>query len=101
MNVDDFRRQLQAERIVSISAHEWTELAPAFVEVERHDTYLAGDLLIVRLDGLFAAVEQPSPGKRVLRRLADEDEVSRFVRQRLEEYERMWDGCGCKIDYYT
>ncbi len=57
--------------------------------------------MIVRLDGFFAAVEQPSTSERVLRRLADAEEVGRFVRQRLEEYERMWDGCGCKIDYYT
>ncbi len=92
---------MHSERIVSIPVDEWTGLAPAFEEVERHDTYLAGDLMIVRLDRLFAAVEQPSPAERVLRRLADEEEAGRFVRQRLEEYERMWDGCGCKIDYYA
>jgi hypothetical protein len=22
------------------------------------------------------------------------------VQRRLEQYERMWDGCGCRIDYY-
>ncbi len=101
MNIDELKQRLQAERIVALSADEWAGLSPAFVDVERHDTYLAGDLLIVRLDGLFAAVEQPSPAERVLRRLADEEDVKRFVRMRLEEYERMWDGCGCKIDYYA
>lgn len=101
MNADELRERLQTERIVSLSADEWMGLAPAFVEIERHDTYLAGDLLIVRLGGLFAAVEQPSPTERVLRRLTDESEVRRFVQMRLEAYERMWDGCGCKIDYYA
>ena len=101
MNIDELKQRLQAERIVSISADEWTALAPAFAEVERHDTYLAGDLLIVRLDGFFAAVEQPAPDERVLRQLADEEALRRFVRTRLEEYERMWDGCGCRIDYYA
>jgi hypothetical protein len=33
--------------------------------------------------------------------LGDEDEVRRFVRERLEAYDRMWDGCGCKVDYYN
>ena len=45
-------------------------------------------------------VEQPEPGKRALRRLAA-DEVDDFVRDRLAIYERMWDGCGCRVDYYA
>jgi hypothetical protein len=48
----------------------------------------------------LAALEQPSAGERVLRRLSDAEEAQRFVKGRLEAYERMWDGCGCKIDYY-
>ncbi len=101
MKADELQRRLETERIVPISAGDWTEVAPRFAEIERHDTYLVGDLLIVRLGDFLAAVEQPSRDERVLRRLADAEEMRRFVRQRLEEYERMWDGCGCKIDYYT
>jgi hypothetical protein len=36
----------------------------------------------------------------VIRRLADEAAAARFVADRLATYERMWDGCGCRIDYY-
>ena len=35
----------------------------------------------------------------VLRPLAEES-VAEFVAQRQATYDRMWDGCGCKIDYY-
>jgi hypothetical protein len=68
--------------------------------VERHPTQLAGDLLIVTLGGGLAAVESPSREARVARHLGGPEEVDSFVKQRLDEYERMWDGCGVKIDYY-
>jgi len=101
MTVQELHRRLQSERIVPLSASEWAELAGGFDEVERHDTLVAGYLLIVRGTSGLAAVEQPSPDKRVVRLLSDDPEVRRFVEDRLEQYERMWDGCGCKVDYYA
>lgn len=100
MTVEELNSRLDAERIVPIPAAEWAELADGFEEVERHDTGVAGDLLIVRGELGLAAVEQPSPGERVVRQLSHLEEARRFVRRRLDEYERMWDGCGCKIDYH-
>ena len=69
--------------------------------IESHDTCLAGDLRIISTPAGPAAVEQPKPDRRVVRLLSDETEVRRFVRERLDTYDRMWDGCGCKVDYYT
>ena len=89
------------ESIVQLDADKWMVVADQFEELERHSTSISGDLLIVRLESVFAVVEQPTPDTRVVRQLADRDEAHRFVEQRLQEYDRMWDGCGCKIDYYS
>ena len=101
MTVEELHRRLLSEGIVPLAAPDWTKLAGEFEEVERHDTLVAGHLLIVRGASGLAAVEQPSPDKRVVRRLSDDQEARRFVQDRLERYERMWDGCGCKVDYYA
>ena len=93
--------RLGTEPILPLEVAEWEEIADQFEVTERHSTFIAGELLIVRVDSGFAAVEQPANDKRVVRRLESPDEVRRFVTGRLEEYERMWDGCGCKIDYYS
>jgi hypothetical protein len=85
--------------IVPLSAGEWEGFSDKVEVVERHPTQLAGDLLIVRLEGELAAVESPSRDARVVRRLVDLEEVRAFVAKRMEEYERMWDGCGVKVDY--
>ncbi len=96
MTADELERRLRSERIVP-----WAELADEFEEMQRHDTLVAGQLLIVRGEAGLAAVEQPSPDERVIRLLSDEEQAHRFVADRLEQYERMWDGCGCKVDYYA
>ena len=99
MTIEELDARLDAERVVEMPAAQWTRLAPAVKEIERHATGLAGDLLIVRSAGGLAAVEQPAPDARVVRRLANAAEARALVSRRLETYDKMWDGCGCKIDY--
>jgi len=94
-------KRLSEESIVSLERDAWEAVAGQFEEIERHATFIGGDLIIIQLDSGFAAVEQPESEKRVIRRLPDSDAVRRFVDQRRQEYDRMWDGCGCKINYYS
>lgn len=100
MTFEDLTDRLRREAVVGLTVGEWDELGAAFEVIERHPTFLAGELLVVRGAGALFAVEAPSSSERVVRRLADEDAMRRFVRGRLDAYERMWDGCGCKVDYY-
>jgi hypothetical protein len=100
MTADVLEGRLRAERIVSLPVAEWAELAPHLETVERHATMLAGDLVIVRIGASLAAVEQPSVDTRLIRLLADADGAEQLVRRRLETYDKMWDGCGCKVDYF-
>jgi len=93
--------RLSSETIVQLEEKDWKVVADQFEELERHSTSISGDLLIVRLESVLAAVEQPTAGTKVVRRFSDRDEARRFVEQRLADYDRIWDGCGCKIDYYS
>lgn len=100
MTPELLQRRLSTEDTVTLELAEWQEVQKAFREVERHPTHIAGDLVIVRDADGPVAVEEPASRKRVLRRLADDAHVRRFVQDRLDTYERMWDGCGCKVEYY-
>ncbi len=101
MTAEELRTQVANEGLVILPEETWNELASDFEEVERHPTFISGDLVIVRLGDAFAAVEEPKPGERVLRRLPDADAVRAFVEDRMATYDRMWDGCGCRVDYYA
>jgi hypothetical protein len=100
VTADDLRQTLRRQAVVRLPAAEWEAIAGVFEEVAHHHTVVAGSLVVIRVDGWLAAVEQPRPEERVVRRFDDEDARRAFVRERLEQYERMWDGCGCKVDYY-
>lgn len=92
--------RLKADPVVVLDAAEWASLEPALDIVERHDTLVKGDLLVVRTDLGLVAVEAPSDRERVARLVGEEEAVRAFVNDRLETYERMWNGCGCKVDFY-
>ncbi len=100
MTIEEFREKVATGGTVPLSADEWKDISDSFPEVERHNTQLAGDLLIVDMAGQLVAVESPSREARVARLLGGAEEARAFVERRLEEYERMWDGCGVKVDYY-
>jgi hypothetical protein len=98
---EELNRRLRRERIVPLPTEQWEVLADAYEILERHETLIAGDLLIIRVADGLAAVEQSKPQERVVRWLGDAEDARRFVEDRIETYDRMWDGCGCKIDYYS
>ncbi len=100
MRSEELQRRLGASELVILDEAEWTAIAPQLEVVGRHETFLAGELLVVRTEAGLAAVERPEEGCRVVRPLGDADRAEAFVRGRLEAYERMWDGCGCRVDYY-
>lgn len=100
MNREEFGKCLASGGIVPLTAREWENLSSQFLIEESHQTQLAGELLILRFEEGFFAVEAPSRDARVARLLGGAEEARAFVEKRLEEYERMWDGCGVKVDYY-
>jgi hypothetical protein len=95
----EFQERLARGEVLPLSAREWEDIASHFPVEERHQTQLAGELLIVRAGKDLVALEAPSPDARVARLLGDAAEARAFVQKRMEEYERMWDGCGVKVDY--
>ncbi len=100
MTAEEFVEKLRKGGTVPLSREEWEGMAGAFPEVERHNTQLAGSLILIRVGKELAAVEEPSREARAARLLGDAAAAASFVNKRLEEYERMWDGCGVKVEYF-
>ena len=100
MDLETLIGQLEAGQIVPLRQAEWDELRAAFDLIEEHDTRMSGLIELVRSSAGIAAVEQPAPDQRVVRPLADLEAAHSFIADRLDTYDRMWDGCGCKIDYF-
>jgi hypothetical protein len=94
----DLLAKLATGAIVPLREKEWSAVAKHFPVVEDIDTHLAGRILLVkrpdppRKRPAWALVEDPEPGRKVIRPLRDEKEARALIADRLAAYERMWDG---------
>ncbi|MEJ2188582.1 MAG: hypothetical protein P8Y93_04040 [Acidobacteriota bacterium] len=85
---------------VSLTSEELDDLLAAATIVREEDSCISGMLRILRLENGTIVVQEETPKKEVLVRTRPSLEAAQeFVSGRLEVYERMWDGCGCKINY--
>jgi hypothetical protein len=79
MNLQKLLTDLPDVPVLQISAEDLQDVLGQSQLLYETETHLAGPIRILELRTRL--------------------EADRFVRERLETYERMWDGCGCKIDY--
>ena len=86
--------------VLQISAEDLQDVLGQSQLLYETETHLAGPIRILELEGHILIQEQLERSDVfLLRELRTRLEADRFVSERLETYERMWDGCGCKIDY--
>ena len=70
-------------------------------EVLRQDnTCVAGWIRVLAFRGDVLVQEETPDGHALARRMPSIKQAYAFVDRRLETYERMWDGCGCKVEYF-
>ncbi|MCG6928326.1 MAG: hypothetical protein LJF30_23825 [Acidobacteria bacterium] len=99
MEIRELIEQIERQAIVSLDREELSKLLAVADTIRADDTGLAGWIRVLLIDGRVAVQEQTTDGEILLRRLVSRDAAEQFVDRRLADYERMWDGCGCRIDY--
>lgn len=92
MTRDEFLTRLAGQPAVKVTRRQWSMLGKGFEEDESHDTGLAGTLRLGRLEGRLVAVEEATATHLAVRALASAKAARSFVDQRLQAYDRMWDG---------
>lgn len=100
MKPRELREQIEKQAIIALDGEALSELLEAAEVVRADDTCVAGWIRILEIEGLYAVQEQTSEGEVLIRNLNSREAAERFIENRLTDYERMWDGCGCKIDYH-
>jgi hypothetical protein len=84
---------------VVLSSATLPELLARARVVRAEDTGISGWIRLLELDGEILTQEETPDHRVLVRRHADVVDAERFVEERLATYDRMWDGCGCKVDY--
>jgi len=101
MDVPGLAERLRRGDVVAVPKKDF-EVLSSSLEYERTvDTGLAGPLHVVRVDDGWAVVEFPPRSDAVaVRPLPGREAADAFVADRLALYDKMWDGCGCRPDYW-
>jgi len=69
--------------------------------LKEENTYLNDFIRIVNFNEIICIQETSDKNEIIVRRMNSLKEAEDFVQERLDFYDRKWDGCGCKIDYYS
>ncbi|MFZ1279208.1 MAG: hypothetical protein WAR59_00115 [Ignavibacteriaceae bacterium] len=64
------------------------------------DTHLSDFIRLIKFEGILFIQELSLKNEIILRKINSLADADKFIQERLDFYERKWDGCGCKIDYY-
>ena len=65
------------------------------------DTYISDKIRLLKVKEELILQEKTTTGEYLIRIVKTKTEGEKFINERLEIYNRMWDGCGCKVDYYN
>ncbi|MBS4034516.1 MAG: hypothetical protein KGZ85_08635 [Ignavibacterium sp.] len=76
------------------------EVIKDFHLIYEADTGISDKIRILKKDEGYFIQETTNKNEILFRRMKSLTEAEELVKHRLEIYEKMWDGCGCKVDYY-
>ena len=68
--------------------------------VKEVDTILSDFIRLFNYQNNLFIQETTFKKEILLRKIESLEDADKFIQDRLDYYERKWDGCGCKIDYY-
>ena len=65
------------------------------------DTLISGLIRILMYKNYFITQETTDKNEVILRLYPTREEAEALVADHMETYDQMWDGCGCKVNYYS
>jgi hypothetical protein len=100
VNDHELVAKLKSKAPIPIDRNDLVGLLETAEVVRQDNTCVAGWIRILSVDGAILVQEETPDGNALARRMPSIDVANKFVDDRLGTYERMWDGCGCKINYF-
>ena len=91
--------QINEGDAIFISDLQLKELLKLSEIVFEEDTLISGFIKILKLKSHYIFQEQTPNNEIIIRKFSDLTPAQKLVGDRLDIYEKMWNGCGCKIDY--
>ena len=100
MMLETLLESLANKNVAKITPDEATQLENKYTLEHEYSTGIAGPIKVLNLEKNenFLILEVDQKGNNYTRLLPKEN-LQEFVDERLSIYDKMWDGCGCKVFY--
>ena len=100
MNVQEVIASAKKKNYLIISEVELKELLSLSKLVIEENTYISDKIRLLKYNDDLLIQEKSTKEEFLVRRMKTQKEAEDFIKDRLDVYNRMWDGCGCKVKYY-
>ena len=100
MNLPKAIASATKKKYLIISELELKELLALSKIIIEENTYISDKIRLLKFNDELILQEKTTKDEYLIRLMKSKKEAEEFINQRLEIYNRMWDGCGCRIDYY-
>ena len=98
--LDELFHHLDRNPFVILSEEHLEKLLQEVEVVGERDTYFRDKIRILQKDDILLIQEKSNKDEIIIRKISSLEKGYKFIEDRLTVYENMWNGCGCKIDYY-
>jgi hypothetical protein len=98
--LDKLNNHFSSEKYLTLTSEELSDLLKSSEIVYEQDTRLRDYIRILQVEKAFYLQETTNRKEILIRKFPNKEEAMKVVDDRLEIYDKMWDGCGCKINYY-
>jgi guanylate kinase len=100
MNLEKILSAAKKDKYYIISKEELEKLLSDSELIIEKDTHISDKIRLLKLDNDLIIQEKTTKDELLIRIVKTKKEGEDLIKQRLEIYDKMWDGCGCKVDYY-
>ncbi len=100
MNIKEIFEKALLSSYIIIDEPDLNPILESCEIIRTENTHLSDYIRLIKFDGRLFIQELSLKNETILRKINSLDDADKFIQERLDFYERKWDGCGCKIDYY-
>ena len=100
MNIEKILSTAKKNKYSVINREELEKLLLQSETIIEKDTYISDKIRLLKLDDDLIIQEKTTKDELLIRMVKTKKEAEELIDQRLEIYDKMWDGCGCRVDYY-
>jgi hypothetical protein len=100
MNIERIISTIKKKKYLMINETELNELLSHSKMIIEENTYISDKIRLLEFDDYLIIQEKTTKNEYLIRNVKTKKEAEELINERLDIYNRMWDGCGCKVNYY-